>query len=435
MSPARPSRPLRRPSPRADLRTPSRRLAQRGAFAALAVASGAAPAAAFPALAAATGARFPSWSAPVAPTAAAVVSTDTVVADGRVLRLDLHRRHRSVLVTRTVRNGRVRRVRVAVPVPAGALEPADDNTELSDEPSPDLFVAGGQGFATGTWCTDILETEPSEDAEEGIYECRRERSFYVRFSLRTGAVLQRAITARRRVLVGGDRVSEVVPRPRRSSVLRDAITRRTLMTVPRDALEVEGAGPYVAWKTHPNPYDPWRRVVVRRRATGARVYALSARRVERLASDDGASLQSADLNPDGSLVIDVAVTPDGVHPVTVDGAGRIRRIGRWLAHANEARTTRFGDRFVVSANPNSGPRTLPCARSGTWITDATGRLGNDLAALPATPAFARNGPPTFVDPDTAYWAEEPDDDDRSDRIRVARGVRSLPLTRAGAPRC
>lgn len=210
--------------------------------------------------------------------------------------------------SRSLRTGKVlSSVRVAIPLLHGAAGAGGDEVD----PSPDLVVAGGHAAASGTWCGSF-----NDDERGGGDGCEDTQSYFAVFSTRTGNVLRGGLSAERRRLVAGDRPTELVRRPGTSSVLRDVVTNRTLMTVPSSAFSVQGAGRFVAWKTGKGP-DDWTRMHVRRRGTGHDRYALSLAHVERtIHGKDEPVVDEATVTAGGSVDLDV-VTGSG-HAVAVD---------------------------------------------------------------------------------------------------------------------
>lgn len=374
------------------------------------------------------GAALRSWSAVVDP----VLSEDgypptRVVADGRMWSLELSDTAPALLQSRSLRTGRMlSSVRVAIPVLPGTAGLGGEE-DYDNVPGPSLVVAGGHAAAVGTWCASFNEGERG-----GGDGCQGPRGFFAAFSTRTGRILRGGLTDEPRRLVAGDRPAEVVERPGAPTVLRDIVTRRTLMTVPRRARSVLGAGRYVAWDTYDGPGRSTRTHVRRRGATRDR-YVLPHARLERaIGGRDEPIVQEASVTADGSVDLVVVVGSERAHAVAVDRRGRVRRLPVSLSLTSGFETRQRGDRLLVSLASIDGR----CRRSSSWITDLRGRTGNALTRVPAKPGRRLADTPQFLPGGALVWEEETRRDVvASDRIRVLPDVHDLPLTRAGRPGC
>lgn len=385
-----------------------------------------------PAQAAAT----PTWSVQNKP----VLGEDNVVvgpvSDGtRLWTIELPPNRQALLRARSIRTGKlVRSVRVAVPLSPGATVLGDtDGNAL-----PQQLVVGDRAAAvTGTWCSRDVE-----DERGGGSTCEDARTFYARFSPRTGRVGHAKLTTARRELVAGNRPTELVRRPGRPSVLRDIVTRRTILTVPRSAVEVQGAGRFIAWKLGRDAVDgQWSTMRVLDRDTGRERYTLRASHLAKVVGpgtgEDEPWANEANLTSSGSVDLHVYYAARRVHPVTVDDRGRIRRLTATFRYVNEFTSAIRGDRVLVNTNPNHGDPKGPCFRTTSWITDRTGRVGNTFRSVPATGRLELSNDPIFVSPTAILWNEQRQGsgDVYPTRNRIVPDVHTLPLTRAERPNC
>jgi hypothetical protein len=350
-----------------------------------------------------------------------------VVADGRMWSLELGDTAKALLQSRSLRTGRLlSSVPVTIPMLPGSAG-LGGGEDYDNAPGPTLVVAGGHAAAVGTWCASFNEGERG-----GGDGCEGPRSFFVAFSTRSGRMLRGGLTDEPRRLVAGDRPAEVVERPGASTVLRDIVTRRTLMTVPRRAHSILGAGRYVAWDTNDGPGRSTRTHVRRRGATRDR-YVLPHARLERaIGGRDEPIVQEASVTADGSVDLAVSVASERAHAVAVDRRGRVRRLPVSLSLTSGFETRQRGDRLLVSLSSIDGR----CRRSSSWITDLRGRTGNSMTRVPVTRGRRLADTPDFLPGGALSWVEEPRRDIvASERIRVLPDVHDLPLTRAGRPGC
>lgn len=380
---------------------------------------------------------FRSWS--VAPsrffedTAYASV---TAVADGRAWQLSFDRQTKPVLRSRRLADGRATAVPVRIPRPRGG-ELVSEGTGGSDT---QLFVVGTRGYVAGDWCV-----EQSEDGDE----CERSRGFSVQFDVRTGRVFRSSQPRWSPLLVGGDRVSFVDGPARGRMVLRDARTRRRVLTLPRQAREVQGAGPYISWKDpdayerkyeEPGPGDVgpnWTVMHVRERATGRRVYDLRQSTIRKHVQPSRAGVQDADLRADGSVALSVDLDAGRrFRPVVVDRTGRVRPVTeRPMRGPNQFWSTVAGARVLLDVETNGNGS---CGPETGWLTTVGGHLGNDLGGLPHGRGYAIAYAPGFLTPTTMLWIEEPTDPEADSgryRVRVGHDVAALPLSARERPRC
>lgn len=128
----------------------------------------------------------------------------------------------------------------------------------------------------------------------------------------------------------------------------------------------------------------------------------------------------------------------GVRPVAVDGAGRIRALGRFQRYARSATVLIGRTRSFVAllGNPNAKRASRRC--SGVWIVSNTGKRGRQLT-MPRS-RIGRQGAPISWDDRYAVWSLSADDpkgqlpyDDH--RVRVERSLGKLRLSSRDLPRC
>jgi hypothetical protein len=382
---------------------------------------------------------FSSWS--VAPRTffqPTYYASATTEANGRVWQMSFERLTAPVLRWRRLTDGQASSVAVKITRPRGG--------ELLDETSTDsgldaqLLIAGTRGFIAGEWCVS--------DDDEG--DCDDSRGFYVQFDTRTGKVFRSAQPKEPPLLIAGTRISYVDVPDTGPMVLRDAITRRRVFTFPRDAGEIQGAGPYISWKSpdaYERKYDEqsgpgelgpnWDTMHVRRRTTGRRVYDLQQSTLRRVIQRRGAVAQDADLRPDGSVYLGMELEQGKpFYPAVVDRTGHVRRIARRpMRKPSQFWSEMRGDRVLLDVETN-GEGT--CGPEAGWLTEIGGRRGNPLTDLPHSRGFAASQTPAFMSPTTMVWVETPTDSDApvgQYRVRVGRDLRSLPLTTQGRPRC
>lgn len=182
----------------------------------------------------------------------------------------------------------------------------------------------------------------------------------------------------------------------------------------------------------------WVRATVSLRATGRRIYSVTARALGRAAVPDHPDGQAdvARLLPDGSLAVvatrrgigaDTRRIPstlrgrDGIRPVRVDRAGRIRRLGRPVDQAVYVGGLYAGGRGLVLIDDRYTTRS--CSR--LVLVDRRGDRGRRLGA----PSARRTFPPVAWTGDVAVWPAP------HAAFTVDRGLRSPALTRAGRPAC
>lgn len=369
-------------------------------------------------------------------------ATRTTVARGRLWQVSFMRSDRPVLRSRRLTDGRASAaVEVDVPRPPGG----ELLSESLGGKDAKLLISGHQAFLTGSWCME-------RDDSTSSYDCVSSESFYVRFSTRTGRVLDRAVTEEPRPLVGGTRVT-YVSEPESGSlsgsvVLRDAITRRTVDRLPADAQEIEGAGRFIAWKTprSESSYEPdrtadigpsWTALHVRRRGSdrGYDLRHVALRRAVQPRSSWVAT-QDASLATDGSLALRVDLqSSQSFRPVVVDARGRIRR-----ASAGPMRDmTTFwsevrGRRQILSVAPDG--RNACSARSPYgWMTDLGGHRGVDLDALPHPRGYRVGSGPSFRTATTMSWWEDKVGRRGASRLRFGHDLRRLPLLARERPHC
>jgi hypothetical protein len=336
-------------------------------------------------------------------------------------------RHDATLRSRSLVDGTYRTVRVAVPRAPRSVGVSTD-PDIENRPLPKLFIAGNTGYVTGSWCTEQANEDES---------CTRGTAFFARFDLRTGQVLARSLTSRPRVLVAGSRVTEVVPRKGRDSLLKDAATRKVVRAIPRRAYDVQGGADLLTWKSGGNGDDPtdWDRMRFFYRDSGRELSTLTQRDVERATGTRTTLVQSIDVQPDGTSVM-FADFDAPAWPAFIDERGRALRLGRRLQNANTFLTVPTTDRVGLFAGSNSDRRTR-CDTVNSWLVDRAGRTGFDLDRLPTTPGHKRDSIPTFADGTTLVWSETSTNVARpSDpRTRAAFNYHRLPLTTSDAPRC
>lgn len=361
----------------------------------------------------------------------------TTNANGRAWQLSFGSGSRAVLLSRRLSDGHANRVSVTVPRPAGS-ELESDSFDGNDTDAQ-LFIAGRRGFASGAWCL-----ERDEDGES----CIDDRAFYVEFSTRTGHVLRQALTRPRRVLIGGSRISYVARPARGSTVIRDAITDKTVRRLPHQARDVQGAGPYISYKD-PDAYerrngDPadtigpdWTVLHVRARVSGRTLYRVSHNALRKKIQPRGAvSVQQARLTPDGSQVLAVDMNPKrAFRPVVIDRHGKILYASETsMRRPNQYASEIQGNRILVNVDTNGDGR---CGPTTGWLTNIGGHAGNAFRTLPHSPKHRISQAPGFDTPTTMTWLETIAGKSYAERyrVRVGHDLRTLPLTRTERPRC
>lgn len=231
-------------------------------------------------------------------------------------------------------------------------------------------------------------------------------------------------------------------------LLRDAVTRRVVRRLPRQAREVQGAGPFVSWKD-PDAYERengrrgevdigpgWSAIHVRRRATGRVVYDLRESTVMNAIQRRGAGGQDADLRPDGSLRLAIDLDFERpFRPVVVDGRGRVLRVSeRPMRKPGQFWSEIRGGRVSLQVSTNFGT----CGPEAGWLTDVGGHHGTIFRDLPHSGGYVISSAPELLTPTTMAWGERPTDPEiprARSRVRVGRDLRTLPLTTKDRPRC
>jgi hypothetical protein len=353
------------------------------------------------------------------------------VSDGRRLwTIELPPRRQALLRSRSVHTGKLlSSVRVDVPRLAGAVRTA---TEYDDLPDPQLVIGDHVGAITGTWCTP---DPPAADPENARFAptCVGHRTFYARFSPRTGRVADRRLTVAPRTLIAGRRPSELVRRPGRSSAVRDLVSRRTVLTVPRSARNVEGAGRFVGWKIGSARGQAFARMRVVDRDSGRERYSVRAERIAAAITPrkdeeaPGVDVDESTLAQNGAFDLSVYYRGRRFHPVYVDDRGRIRRLGGTIGDVTSYAVRTRGDRVLLSVDPGTVPPYVLCDGRSAWLSDRAGRVGTTFGAVPSSYRYGIQ-PPTFVTPTAVLWND-------GSGYRVADHVQDLPLTRAGRASC
>lgn len=171
--------------------------------------------------------------------------------------------------------------------------------------------------------------------------------------------------------------------------------------------------------------------------TGVERYRLSASRVARVAGVPRKASISVRLQHDGSLRVAVYRRRGGLRPVSIDRHGAVRAVGPRLARAREIVTIVSARRAFVATlgQPEAKSPVRRC--SGVWITDTTGRRGNQVTMPGRT--TGRQGAPVYWDGTHALWsigiqARDPEAEDRQ-VVRGETGLGRLRLSAKDRPSC
>lgn len=376
------------------------------------------------------------WVASTAPLLARDNTVVGPVSDGRKLwTIELPPGRRALLRSRSIRTGRlVSSVRVDVPRLPGAIRTGD----VDDDPGPQLVVGDHVGVVTGTWCPPQPKRDDAGDPR-GEPTCVGGRSFYARFSPRTGQAADRKLTAAPRTLLAGRRPSELVRRPGRSSAVRDVVTRRTTLSVPRTAYNVQGAGRFIGWNILSRDETSSRQHVVDRE-TGRERYSVSeariARAVSRTTGEDAPSIDfdESTLAPNGAFDVSVYFRGQNFHPAYVDDRGRVHRLRGTFRDLTSYTARSRGNTVLVATDPDGVGAQDPCVRPNAWLSDRTGRTGNTFGAFPPSTRLGLDiiDPPDFVSPTAVLWRQALNS---GYRYRVIANVDELPHTPTGRPTC